>query len=310
MPPLKYPHPISDALGQAPLMLLEPGTTDSTRTSVDLCFAGIHLLYNNLEECHRIAQSVETPDGSYWHAIVHRRERDFSNSKYWLRQVGRHEIFSELYRQATSIAPELFEKTNEWDPFKRREMKKQRCPWCGTDPLYVEYHDTEWGVPLHDDRKLFEMLNLEGAQAGLSWITILRKRQNYQQAFGNFDARKIARYDQRKVRLLLNNEGIVRNRLKIEGAVKNARAFLTIQKEFGTFDKYIWQFVNGKPITNRRRSLKDIPATTRESEAMSKDLKKRGFKFIGSTICYAFMQATGMVNDHLVSCFRHDQLKY
>lgn len=185
---------------------------------------------------------------------------------------------------------------------------KHRCPWCGTDPLYTLYHDTEWGVPVHDDRKLFEMLNLEGAQAGLSWITILRKRENYRKAFDRFDAKKIMKYDAEKVKELLSNEGIVRNRLKVAAVVSNAEAFLRVQKEFGTFDAYIWQFVGGKQIVNRRRSIRDIPPTTPESDAMSKDLKKRGFKFVGSTICYAFMQACGLVNDHERSCFRYTEV--
>ncbi len=184
-------------------------------------------------------------------------------------------------------------------------MRQNRCGWAGTDPLYVEYHDKEWGVPVHDDRKLFEFLILEGAQAGLSWITILRKRENYRRAFAGFDARKISRFDARKIRTLMNDSGIVRNRLKILAAVSNATAFLQVQKEFGSFDKYMWQFVGGKPRVNRRRSLKDIPARSPESDAMSADLKKRGFKFVGSTICYAHMQAVGMVNDHVASCFRY-----
>jgi DNA-3-methyladenine glycosylase I len=177
-----------------------------------------------------------------------------------------------------------------------------RCPWAGTDPIYVTYHDTEWGVPSHDDRHLFEMLILEGAQAGLSWITILRKRPAYRKAFDRFDARKIARYDARKIRALLGDAGIVRNRLKVRGAVTNARAFLVVQKEFGSFDAYLWQFVGGAPKINRPRTVNDVPPRTAESDAMSKDLRKRGFTFVGSTICYAFMQATGMVNDHLVGC--------
>ena len=180
-----------------------------------------------------------------------------------------------------------------------------RCPWGTSDPLYIKYHDKEWGIPVHDDRKLFEMLILEGAQAGLSWITILKKRDNYRKAFDNFDAGKIAKYNKRKIEQLLKNEGIVRNRLKINAAVINAKAFLKIKEEFGTFDKYIWQFVGGKPIINKRKSMKDIPAKTKESDAMSKDLLKRGFKFTGSTICYAFMQAVGMVNDHIVDCWRY-----
>ncbi len=184
-----------------------------------------------------------------------------------------------------------------------------RCEWAGSDPFYLDYHDNEWGVPVHDDRHLFEMLILEGAQAGLSWITILRKRENYRKAFNNFDARKIAKYDDKKVAALLANEGIVRNRLKINATIENARSFLTIQKEFGSFDEYIWQFVNGSPKQNKWKSLKQIPAQTRESEAMSKDLLKRGFRFVGPTICYAFMQAVGMVNDHVVGCFRYKQIK-
>lgn len=180
-----------------------------------------------------------------------------------------------------------------------------RCPWGTSDPLYIKYHDKEWGVPVHDDRRLFEMLILEGAQAGLSWITILRKRDNYRKAFDNFDAVKIAKYNSRKIQQLLKNEGIVRNKLKVNAAVINAKAFLKIKEEFGSFDKYIWQFVGGKPIVNKRKSMKEIPAKTAESDAMSKDLLKRGFKFTGSTICYAFMQAVGMVNDHIVNCWRY-----
>ena len=182
---------------------------------------------------------------------------------------------------------------------------KTRCQWAGNDPLYQKYHDEEWGIPVHDDRKLFEMLILEGAQAGLSWITILRKRENYRKAFNNFDVKKIANYDSKKVKQLLENEGIIRNKLKINAAIINAKLFLDVQKEFGSFDKYIWQFVNGKPIINKWKDLKGLPAKTEESDAMSKDLKKRGFKFVGSTICYAFMQAVGMVNDHTIDCFRY-----
>jgi DNA-3-methyladenine glycosylase I len=184
----------------------------------------------------------------------------------------------------------------------------RRCPWPKT-PLYVEYHDTEWGVPLHDDRTLFEFLILEGAQAGLSWETILNKRQNYRAAFDQFDPVLIARYGLRKRKSLLNNPGIVRNRLKIESAVQNARAFLAVQQEFGTFDKYIWNFVDGRPRLNTWKSMSDVPACTPESDAISKDLKRRGFKFVGTTICYAMMQAVGMVNDHLVDCFRHTMLR-
>jgi len=183
-------------------------------------------------------------------------------------------------------------------------MSKIRCGWATSDPLYARYHDEEWGVPVHDDRRLFEFLILEGAQAGLSWITILRKRAAYEKAFSGFDARKIARYDARKVARLMENEGIVRNRLKIESTVTNARAFLAVQKEFGSFDAYIWGFVGGSPRVNRRRSLRDVPASTPESDAMSRDLKKRGFRFVGSTICYAFMQACGLVDDHVKGCFR------
>jgi DNA-3-methyladenine glycosylase I len=182
-------------------------------------------------------------------------------------------------------------------------MTKQRCAWAGTDPLYLKYHDEEWGRPVHDDRKLFEMLILEGAQAGLSWITILRKRENYRKAFDNFIPEKIARYDAKKVKALLTNPGIVRNRLKIEATVQNARAFLAVKKEVGSFDKYIWQFIGGTPKKNSWRSIKELPAQTPESDAMSKDLKKRGYKFVGSTICYAFMQAVGMVNDHTKNCY-------
>jgi DNA-3-methyladenine glycosylase I len=185
-------------------------------------------------------------------------------------------------------------------------MKKDivRCAWPSND-LAILYHDNEWGVPQHDDRVLFEFLILEGAQAGLSWDTILKKRENYRAAFDGFDANKIARYDRRKVQRLLKDEGIIRNRLKIASAIQNARAFLEVQKEFGSFDRYIWQFVGAKPQVNAWRSGKKIPARTAASDAMSKDLKKRGFNFVGSTICYAFMQATGMVNDHAIECFRY-----
>ena len=177
-----------------------------------------------------------------------------------------------------------------------------RCRWCGDDPLYVAYHDGEWGVPVHDDRLLFEMLVLEGAQAGLSWLTILRKREAYRRAFDHFDARKIADYKARKLRELMDDAGIVRNRLKIEGTVKNAKAFLVVQEEYGSFDEFIWQFVGGTAIVNRLNPGDGTAATTPELDAMSKSLKERGFTFVGSTICYAFMQATGMVNDHVVGC--------
>ena len=182
-------------------------------------------------------------------------------------------------------------------------MIKKRCGWCTMDPVYIKYHDKEWGRPVHDDCLLFEFLILEGAQAGLSWITVLKKRENYRQAFDTFDAAKIARYDDRKIKQLLNNEGIIRNRLKITSAISNAKAFLAVRKEFGTFDKYIWQFVNGKPVKNHFPHFKSLPPKTPVSDIMSKDLKKRGFNFVGSTICYAFMQAVGMVNDHTTDCF-------
>ena len=191
---------------------------------------------------------------------------------------------------------------------RSKEMKlktRTRCAWVeGRDGLYIDYHDREWGVPVHDDRRQFEFLILEGAQAGLSWATILNKRESYRRAFAGFDAAKVARFDARKIRTLLRDPGIVRNRLKIASAVSNARAFLAVREEFGTFDRYIWSFVAGKPIQTRRQSMRDIPATSPESDALSKDLKRRGFKFVGSTIVYAHMQATGMVNDHVVACFR------
>jgi len=187
-------------------------------------------------------------------------------------------------------------------------QEKLRCGWAGTDPTYVSYHDTEWGVPVHDDQRLFEFLVLEGAQAGLSWITILRKRAAYREAFDQFVPEKVARYDARRVAKLLKNEGIVRNRLKIESAVKNARAFLEVQAEFGSFDAYQWGFVDGKPLVNRFESMKQVPPRTPVSDAISKDMKKRGFSFVGSTIIYAHMQAVGMVNDHVVDCFRHRQV--
>jgi DNA-3-methyladenine glycosylase I len=180
----------------------------------------------------------------------------------------------------------------------------KRCAWAKGE-LYEAYHDHEWGVPVHDDRRLFEMLILEGAQAGLSWITILKKRDNYRRAFDRFDARKIARYDSHKTRQLLADPGIVRNRLKIKAAIQNAKAFLEVQKEFGSFDKYLWQFVGGRPIRNHWKSLKQLPARTPESDALSKDLLKRGFKFVGSTICYAFMEAVGMVDDHVEGCWKY-----
>jgi DNA-3-methyladenine glycosylase I len=185
---------------------------------------------------------------------------------------------------------------------------KTRCAWAGADPLYVAYHDEEWGAPVHDDQTLFEFLILEGAQAGLSWSTILNKRENYRRAFDHFHPRKVARYDADKVAELLSNPGIVRNRLKVAAAVQNARAFLAIQKELGSFDAYVWQFVGGEPKQNAYKTLQEIPARTAESDALSQDLVKRGFKFVGSTICYAFMQAVGMVNDHVLMCYRHSQV--
>jgi DNA-3-methyladenine glycosylase I len=185
---------------------------------------------------------------------------------------------------------------------------KKRCAWVGSDPLFIAYHDEEWGVPVHDDRLLFEFLVLEGAQAGLSWSTILRKRDAYRRAFDGFDPRKVARYDKRKVAALLGNAGIVRNRAKIESAINNAKAFLDIQAEFGSFDAYQWAFVDGRPKQNRWRAVADIPPRTTQSDAMSKDLKSRGFTFVGSTIIYAHMQAIGMVNDHVADCFRHREV--
>jgi DNA-3-methyladenine glycosylase I len=185
----------------------------------------------------------------------------------------------------------------------------ERCAWAGDDALYQRYHDSEWGVPLFDDRLLFEFLILEGAQAGLSWITVLRKRENYRAAFDDFDAERIAVYDANKIESLLQNPGIVRNRLKVQSTVINAQHFLQIQREFGSFARFIWQFVDGQPRQNSWRSLADVPSSTPESDAMSRELKRRGFKFIGTTICYAFMQATGMVNDHTEQCFRHQEIK-
>lgn len=187
---------------------------------------------------------------------------------------------------------------------------KTRCGWSTSDSLYIAYHDNEWGTPVHDDKILFEFLILEGAQAGLSWITILKKRENYRKAFDNFNVKKIAAYKEEKIKELLSDSGIVRNELKIRSAVKNAVAFLEIQKEFGSFNNYIWRFTNGKTINNSWENLKQVPAKTTESDLMSKDLKKRGFKFVGSTICYAFMQAVGMVNDHTVDCFKHKNLSH
>ncbi len=189
---------------------------------------------------------------------------------------------------------------------ERRSLK--RCPWPGDDPIMIEYHDTEWGVPLHDDRKLFEFMLLDGMQAGLNWSIILKKRENFRKAFANFDPKKIARFTEKEIQKLMKDAGIIRNQAKIRATIENARQFLKVQKEFGSFDAYIWQFTGGKMIRHRCRKLGDIPATSAESDAMSKDLKARGFKFVGSTICYAFMQAAGMVNDHTVDCFRYKEV--
>ena len=187
-------------------------------------------------------------------------------------------------------------------------MDKTRCDWSTKDPLYIAYHDNEWGVPLHDEQQLFEFLILETFQAGLSWITVLRKRENFRKAFDQFDYKKVALYDEVKIQELLQDKGIIRNKLKVRSAVSNAQAFMEIQKEFGSFDKYIWGFVGAKPIQNNRKTMSELPATTEISDKLSKDLKKRGFKFVGSTVIYAHMQATGMVNDHVVDCFRHKDL--
>lgn len=187
-------------------------------------------------------------------------------------------------------------------------MSKKRCAWCGEDPLYMEYHDKEWGTPVYDDELLFEFLILETFQAGLSWITILRKRENFRAAFDNFDYKKIAKYGEEKVQVLLQDAGIIRNKLKVRATISNAQAFMDVQYEFGSFSKYIWGFIDGTPITNNYTDLKEVPANTALSDRISKDLKKRGFKFVGSTVVYAHMQATGMVNDHLVDCFRYKQV--
>ena len=189
-----------------------------------------------------------------------------------------------------------------------RLVMKQRCIWPGDDTVYVKYHDTEWGVPVHDDRKLFEFLVLEGAQAGLSWITILKKRRNYRSLFDNFDYQKVAEYNQHKIDTLLSDPGIIRNRLKIESAVNNAKAFISIREKYGSFDRYIWQFVNGRPIINKWENETQIPSSTKKSVVMSRELKNLGFKFTGPKICYAFMQAVGMVNDHIVDCFRYKEV--
>ena len=187
-------------------------------------------------------------------------------------------------------------------------LNRERCAWCGSDPLYVAYHDQEWGVPLHDDTRLFEFLLLEGAQAGLSWLTVLRKRQHYRQAFAGFAAEEVARFGEADITRLLENPGIIRNRLKIEAAIRNARAVLAIRAAHGSLDRFLWQFVDGQPVQNRWRTLAEVPASTRQSEQMSNELRRLGCNFVGSTICYAFMQAVGMVNDHLVDCYRHAAL--
>jgi len=185
---------------------------------------------------------------------------------------------------------------------------KKRCAWCGNDPLYVSYHDDEWGVPVHDDRRLFEFLVLEGAQAGLSWLTILRKRGNYRKAFDGFDFGRVAGYGGQDINRLLNDPGIVRNRLKIESAIRNARGVLAIREEYGSLDTFLWRYVDGTPVQNNWKHMADLPAKTKESDQLSKDLRKRGFNFVGSTICYAFMQAVGMVNDHVTDCFRYKEV--
>src|SRR5262245_41784935 len=204
--------------------------------------------------------------------------------------------------------PGFARRTDSPAPLILTSMSQPRCPWA-TTPAMIAYHDTEWGVPQHDDRVLFEFLILEGAQAGLSWSTILAKREAYRKAFSGFDPAKVTRFNAEKIKRLMKDPGIVRNRLKIESTVRNAQAFLKVQKEFGSFDRYIWQFVGGKAIQNSLRGMKDIKAETDESRAMSKDLLKRGFRFVGPTICYAFMQAVGMVNDHLLSCFRYPEIQ-
>jgi DNA-3-methyladenine glycosylase I len=184
-------------------------------------------------------------------------------------------------------------------------ISMERCPWCGTDPIYVKYHDEEWGTPVHDDLKHFEFLVLESAQAGLSWITVLKKRSNYRSAYDNFDPIKVAAYSEEKVNELLKNAGIIRNRRKIESSINNAKMFLNIQKEFGSFDNYIWEFVNYKPLVNKWKNISEVPATSNLSDEISKDLKKKGFKFLGSTIIYSYLQATGLINDHIITCFRY-----
>ncbi len=219
-------------------------------------------------------------------AVSHQRESRLGGTRRG--GVGRADLFS-------------------WER-QRMADRKKRCAWVKEDSLYQAYHDTEWGVPVHDDRVLFEFILLEGAQAGLSWETVLKKRENYRRAFAGFDPRKVAKFDERKAAALLQEAGIIRNRLKVGAAIGNARLFLQIQREFGSFDAYVWPFVDGKPIRNRWTSGEQVPASTPESDALSKNLVRRGFKFVGSTICYAFMQATGMVNDHTTNCFRYRQV--
>lgn len=222
---------------------------------------------------------------------------------FYVREIGIRTLYYVANKNACAIIIDNHDATGE-----EIVDTKNRCEWANLHPLSVTYHDEEWGVPLHDDRKLFEFLVLEGMQAGLSWLTILKKRENFRRAFDDFDPLKVAAYDEHKIAELLSDEGIIRNRLKIRAAVNNAAAFLRVQETFGSFDAYMWQFVGGKPIKNARKTLAELPAQTPEAEAMSKDLKARGFSFVGPTVCYAHMQATGMVNDHLVDCFRYDEV--
>ncbi len=215
---------------------------------------------------------------------------------------------SESFPFATDFIQAILENLTGEKLMSNVSPSKLRCGWSSSEQVMTEYHDTEWGVPIHDDRKMFEFLVLEGAQAGLSWVTILKRRTAYKKAFDNFNYNEVAKYDKKKIDELVQNETIIRNRLKIESAVTNARALINVRKEFGSFEKYLWQFVGGEPIKNQWKTLKCVPAKTDISDLMSKDLMRRGFKFMGSTICYAHMQATGLVNDHLVSCFRYDQI--
>jgi DNA-3-methyladenine glycosylase I len=257
----------------------------------------------------RSAQSLQVEIGTPSPRSAARAERDSEGRGCGLSQLGNAEFANLELSSTRSRRREPEEQCLSPMPVRPQRLDKQpRCGWAKSD-LMIRYHDEEWGTPVHDDRRLLEFLILEGAQAGLSWETILRKRENYRAAFDNFAASAVARYGQRRLRQLLANPGIVRNRLKINSAVQNARALLAVQDEFGSFDAYVWRFVGGKPRVNAWRSLTQVPGHTPESDAMSKDLKQRGFGFVGSTICYAFMQATGMVNDHVVGCFRHAQLK-